>query len=112
MRHGRAGTPFAIDAAGVVPDLITTAKGLAGGFPAGAVIAKAELADALPKGALGSTFGGGPMACVCIRTVVEALSRPGFLANVRAPRRAPTADLSRRPGGRNPGTWLAARSAL
>lgn len=81
---GRAGTPFAIEAAGVVPDLITTAKGLAGGFPAGAVIAPAWIADALPKGALGTTFGGGPLACVWISTVVETLSEEGFLERVAA----------------------------
>ena len=81
---GRAGRAFAIEAAGVAPDILTTAKGLAGGFPAGAVIAGAALADALPKGALGTTFGGGPMACACISTVVEHLSQPGFLARVSA----------------------------
>ena len=81
---GRAGTPFAIEAAGVVPDVITTAKGLAGGFPAGAVIAPAAVADALPPGSLGTTFGGGPLACELIRVVVEALSEPGFLERVTA----------------------------
>ncbi len=79
---GRAGTPFATCAAGVTPDVITTAKGLAGGFPAGAVIAPARVADALPKGALGTTFGGGPLACVLISIVVETLSEPGFLERV------------------------------
>ncbi len=79
---GRTGTPFAIEAAGVVPDVITTAKGLAGGFPAGAVIAPAAVADALPAGALGTTFGGGPLACAWISVVVETLSEPGFLERV------------------------------
>ena len=81
---GRTGTAFAIEASGVVPDVITTAKGLAGGFPAGAVIAPARLADALPKGAMGTTFGGGPIACAAILAVVEALSEPGFLERVTA----------------------------
>ncbi len=79
---GRTGAPFAIEAAGVVPDVITTAKGLAGGFPAGAVIAPARIADALEKGALGTTFGGGPLACVWISRVVETLSEAGFLERV------------------------------
>ncbi len=79
---GRTGTAFAIEDAGVTPDLLTTAKGLAGGFPAGAVLASAELADALPKGSLGTTFGGGPLACVGIWTVVECLSAPGVLEQV------------------------------
>ncbi len=81
---GRCGTPFAVEAAGVLPDVITTAKGLAGGFPAGAVIAPAEIADDLPEGALGTTFGGGPLACVWISAVIEALSEPGFLQRVAA----------------------------
>ncbi len=81
---GRTGTAFAVEDAGVTPDVITTAKGLAGGFPAGAVIARASVADALPKGALGTTFGGGPMACAWISTVVETLSEPGFLERVAA----------------------------
>ncbi len=81
---GRTGTPFAIEDAGVTPDLITTAKGLAGGFPAGAVIAPAEVADRLPYGALGTTFGGGPLACAWINVVVETLSAPGFLERVAA----------------------------
>ncbi|MCP3958471.1 MAG: aspartate aminotransferase family protein [bacterium] len=80
---GRTGTAFAIDAAGVVPDVITTAKGLAGGFPAGAVIAPARIADSLPPGALGTTFGGGPLACVWISTVIEHLEASGFLERVR-----------------------------
>lgn len=81
---GRTGTPFAIEDASVVPDVITTAKGLAGGFPAGAVIAPAEIADSLPYGALGTTFGGGPLACAWISVVVETLSEPGFLERVAA----------------------------
>ena len=79
---GRTGTPFAIEDSGVVPDLLTTAKGLAGGFPAGAVIAPAAIVDGLPKGALGTTFGGGPLACALISTVIEVLAEPGFLARV------------------------------
>ena len=79
---GRTGELFAICAADVTPDVITTAKGLAGGFPAGAVIASTAVADALPFGALGTTFGGGPLACALIRVVVETLSEPGFLERV------------------------------
>jgi acetylornithine/succinyldiaminopimelate/putrescine aminotransferase len=81
---GRTGAAFAVDGSGVVPDVVTTAKGLAGGFPAGAVIARSELADALPAGALGTTFGGGPVACAMIRAVVSELCRPGFLERVAA----------------------------
>src|SRR5690606_6092523 len=59
---GRTGRPFAADYYGVTPDIITTAKGLAGGFPAGAVITSHAIADRLQVGELGTTFGGGPMA--------------------------------------------------
>jgi len=81
---GRSGKVFAIEWADVIPDLITTAKGLAGGFPAGAVLAPAHLVDDLGLGALGTTFGGGPMACALIEVIAQALSAPGFLAQVTA----------------------------
>ena len=80
---GRCGTMFAIEHSAVTPDIITTAKGLGGGFPVGAVIASAELADALGPGSLGTTFGGGPMACAMVREVVARMSSPGFLDHVR-----------------------------
>jgi acetylornithine/succinyldiaminopimelate/putrescine aminotransferase len=79
---GRTGWMFAMDETGVVPDIITTAKGLAGGFPAGAVIARNDLADALGPGVLGTTFGGGPLACALVREVVARLRSPGFLERV------------------------------
>jgi len=60
---GRTGRPFAADYFGVTPDLLTTAKGLAGGFPAGALITSEAVARTLKAGDLGTTFGGGPMAC-------------------------------------------------
>lgn len=81
---GRTGSMFAIDHAAVVPDVITTAKGLAAGFPAGAVIARNDLADELAPGALGTTFGGGPLACALVREVVARLGAPGFLEGVTA----------------------------
>jgi len=81
---GRAGALFAVELSDVVPDILTTAKGLGAGFPVGAVIASANLADALPAGALGTTFGGGPMACAVVIEVVRRLRAPGFLDHVRA----------------------------
>ena len=66
---GRTGHAFAILAAGVSPDLLTTAKGLAGGFPAGALLCTKELASSLAHGDMGTTFGGGPMACAMIEAV-------------------------------------------
>ncbi|MFB7327875.1 4-aminobutyrate--2-oxoglutarate transaminase [Streptomyces sp. NPDC056190] len=59
----RTGRMFACEHEGVQPDLITTAKGLAGGLPLGAVTGRAELMDAIPAGGLGGTFSGNPVAC-------------------------------------------------
>jgi acetylornithine/succinyldiaminopimelate/putrescine aminotransferase len=81
---GRSGRPFVAQAAGVTPDLLTTAKGLAGGFPAGALLLSDAVAAGIGVGDLGTTFGGGPLACALIEATVEALSDNGLLANVRA----------------------------
>ena len=80
---GRTGHPFAAQAYGVTPDLLTTAKGLAGGFPAGAVLASDAVAAGLGHGDLGSTFGGGPLACALIETVIDTIESAGLLARVR-----------------------------
>lgn len=79
---GRSGRPFAGEWAGVRPDLLTTAKSLAGGFPAGAVLASEEVAGPLAVGALGTTFGGGPTAAALIATVVRVIREEGLLAEV------------------------------
>jgi acetylornithine/N-succinyldiaminopimelate aminotransferase len=81
---GRTGHPFAAQAYGITPDLLTTAKGLAGGFPAGAVLASDAVAGGLKYGDLGSTFGGGPMACALIEAVIETIESEGLLARVRS----------------------------
>ncbi|HSG63527.1 MAG TPA: aminotransferase class III-fold pyridoxal phosphate-dependent enzyme [Gammaproteobacteria bacterium] len=80
---GRLGAPFGADLYDVRPDLLTTAKGLGGGFPCGAVIMTQALAKGLKAGDLGTTFGGGPMACAVIEAVVETLESDNVLANVR-----------------------------
>jgi acetylornithine/succinyldiaminopimelate/putrescine aminotransferase len=81
---GRSGHPFAAQAYGVTPDLLTTAKGLAGGFPAGAVLVSDEIARTVRSGDLGTTFGGGPLACALIEAVIETIAEEGLLARVRA----------------------------
>jgi acetylornithine/N-succinyldiaminopimelate aminotransferase len=81
---GRTGRPFAADHFGITPDIITTAKGLGGGFPAGALITTHEIADSLQIGALGTTFGGGPMACAAIETVLAVIRDEGLLERVRS----------------------------
>lgn len=80
---GRTGRPFAADLYGITPDIITTAKGLAGGFPAGAVITTPQLAAGLKIGELGTTFGGGPMACAAIETVLAVIRDENLLERVR-----------------------------
>lgn len=80
---GRTGWPFAAQAVGVTPDLLTTAKGLAGGFPAGAVLVPEAIAAGIGRGDLGSTFGGGPMACALVEAVIGAILDEDLLANVR-----------------------------
>src|SRR5688500_7533850 len=71
----RTGEWFALDHEGVVPDLITTAKGIAGGLPLAAVTGRAEIMDAVHVGGLGGTYGGNPVACAAalgaIRTMRE-----------------------------------------
>lgn len=79
---GRLGTPFGADYFDVSPDLITTAKSLGGGFPCGAVLMRDELTKDLGPGALGTTFGGGPLACALIVAVLDTIEEDGLLAQV------------------------------
>jgi acetylornithine/N-succinyldiaminopimelate aminotransferase len=80
---GRTGQPFAAQAYGVTPDILTTAKGIAGGFPAGAVLVSDAVGQGLRAGDLGSTFGGGPLACALIEAVIETIEQDGLLPRVR-----------------------------
>jgi acetylornithine/succinyldiaminopimelate/putrescine aminotransferase len=80
---GRLGAPFGAQLHGVRPDLLTVAKGLGGGFPCGAVLMPHAIARELKAGALGTTFGGGPVACAAISTVIDVIERDDLCANVR-----------------------------
>ena len=80
---GRLGAPFGAQLYDVRPDLLTVAKGLGGGFPCGAVLMPQAIASELKAGALGTTFGGGPVACAAIKTVIDVIARDNLLANVR-----------------------------
>jgi acetylornithine/N-succinyldiaminopimelate aminotransferase len=80
---GRTGHPFAAQCYGVTPDLLTTAKGLAGGFPAGALLVSEEVARGVRSGDLGTTFGGGPLACALLEAVIGTIAEDGLLARVR-----------------------------
>ena len=79
---GRTGTPFAANLYGVQPDMITTAKALGNGFPCAALLMTPRVARAVKLDALGTTFGGGPMACAAIEAVIEAIESEGLLARV------------------------------
>jgi acetylornithine/succinyldiaminopimelate/putrescine aminotransferase len=81
---GRSGAPFAVDLYGLVPDMLTTAKALGGGFPCSALLLSEALAAQLKSGELGTTFGGGPIACALVSTVLRVIGRDGLLANVRS----------------------------
>ena len=81
---GRMGTPFAAQFYGVRPDLITSAKGLASGVPMGALLMTAAVAAKLKGGDLGSTFGGGPLACAALLATVEVIATEGLMANATA----------------------------
>ena len=80
---GRTGYLFAFQAAGIQPDLVVLAKGLGGGFPVGAVIARAEIGEAMGPGSHGSTFGGNPLAMAVANAVLDGLEEDGFLADVQ-----------------------------
>ena len=80
---GRTGYPFAATRAGIAPDLLTTAKGLAGGFPAAALLTTGAVAQGIALGDLGTTFGGGPLACALIEAVLDAIEEEMLLPRVR-----------------------------
>ena len=80
---GRTGAPFAANLYGIAPDMLTTAKALGGGFPCSALLMTEALAGTLRSGDLGTTFGGGPMACALVSTVIDVIRRDRLLDNVR-----------------------------
>ncbi len=80
---GRSGTLFAYQKEDIEPDIIALAKGLGGGFPVGAVMAKAVVGDAMVPGTHGSTFGGNPLAMRSANAVLELLLENDFLSNLR-----------------------------
>jgi 4-aminobutyrate aminotransferase/(S)-3-amino-2-methylpropionate transaminase len=76
---GRTGRMFGIEHEGVVPDLVTTAKSLAGGMPLGAVTGRADVMDSVHVGGLGGTFGGNPVACAAALAVLDTVESEGLL---------------------------------
>jgi acetylornithine/succinyldiaminopimelate/putrescine aminotransferase len=80
---GRTGHPFAANLYGVVPDMLTTAKALGAGFPVGALLCGARATAVLKPDMLGTTFGGGPLACAVVEAVIDAIETEDLLGNVR-----------------------------
>jgi acetylornithine/succinyldiaminopimelate/putrescine aminotransferase len=80
---GRTGHPFAANLYGVMPDMLTTAKALGNGFPCAALLLSSQLSATLRPESLGTTFGGGPMACAAIEAVLEAIESQQLLAQVQ-----------------------------
>ena len=108
----RTGDWFACDHEGVVPDLITTAKGIAGGLPLAAVTGRAEVMDAVHAGGLGGTYGGNPVACAAALGAIEEMRSHDLAARARAIEALIRRRLEahrRRPPGRSATSAAAAR---
>jgi acetylornithine/succinyldiaminopimelate/putrescine aminotransferase len=78
---GRTGTLFAGEHWGVVPDIITSAKGIASGFPMGATLVTQRIAETISYGEQGATFGGGPLACAAAKATLETILEDDLVAN-------------------------------
>lgn len=78
----RCGKLFCFENYGAAPDIITLAKGLGGGFPIGAMLARGGAADAFEKGDHGTTFGGNPLACAAANAVLKTVNTAGFADKV------------------------------
>ena len=79
---GRVGALYAYESFNVVPDILTTAKGLGGGFPVAATLSTADVAASLKVGTHGSTWGGNPMGCAVANAVLDIASDPAVLQGV------------------------------
>jgi acetylornithine/N-succinyldiaminopimelate aminotransferase len=79
---GRSGRLWAHQWAGIEPDVMSSAKGIAGGFPLGAILAKEHVAKHLKPGTHGTTYGGNPLACAAGNAVLDVVLAPGFLDGV------------------------------
>ena len=79
---GRSGAPFAANRAGVTPDILTTAKALGAGFPVSAMLLSPAVAAQLKIEDMGTTFGGGPLACAIVEAVIDIIESEGLIANV------------------------------
>ena len=83
---GRTGSLYAYQAYNVIPDLLTTAKALGGGFPIAATLTTTEIASSLRVGIHGSTWGGNPLGCAVAKKVLDIVNTPTVLNGVAARR--------------------------
>src|SRR5260370_24826405 len=96
--YGRPGDWFAGEPEGVVPALVPTAKGIAGGLPLAAVTGRTEVMDSVHAGGLGGTYGGNPVACAAALGAIETMEaedlagRARRIGEIMLPRRANAAD--------------------
>ncbi len=110
---GRTGTWFAHQNEGILPDVLTLAKGLGGGLPIGACVGFGEAGTSLAKGDHGSTFGGNPVACAAALAVIDTIESQDILANVKTVGAALASGIDQighplLKGVRGSGLWLAA----
>jgi acetylornithine/succinyldiaminopimelate/putrescine aminotransferase len=97
---GRTGTFYFAGRHGVVPDLVSLAKGIGSGVPMGAVLISDEIAETVKPDEYGTTFGGGPLGCAAAEATVCVIAKEGLLANVRAGSQRLRQGLSGFPGVR------------
>ena len=79
--YGRTGRMWGFEHAGIVPDVVCAAKGIANGLPLGAIVSRRELQERWGRGAHGSTFGGNPVSCAAGIAVLETIRDEGLVAN-------------------------------
>lgn len=81
--NGRTGDFYAYQGLGVIPDILSTAKSLGGGFPIGAMLTTKALAEHFKVGTHGSTYGGNPLACAVAEAVIDEVTKPEVLAGIK-----------------------------
>ena len=99
--NARTGTYFCYQQSGILPDLVTTAKGLGNGFPLGACLARGEAAEIFKPGNHGSTFGGNPLACSVGLTVINEIKKNNIADRARELGKRMQANFRNRLGGLN-----------
>ena len=82
--NGRTGKYFCFQHSGIVPDVVTTSKGLGNGFPIGACLAAGKAAELMQPGNHGSTFGGNPLACAAALATINTIEDQGLLSRAAA----------------------------